>query len=71
MTKPAFLICFSLCLVLAQPITAQESPFEESSDSVSPDKKWEYKCAEYGLGQCAPEIVKTGTTQVVLDLIKS
>ncbi len=36
--------------------------------SISPDKKWEYKCAEYGLDQCAPEIVKTGTTQVVLDL---
>ena len=38
------------------------------SSSLSPDKQWEYKCAEYGLGQCAPEIVKAGTTQVVLDL---
>jgi hypothetical protein len=34
----------------------------------SPDKKWEYKCAEYGLGQCAPEIVKARTGKVVLDL---
>jgi uncharacterized protein YecT (DUF1311 family) len=39
-----------------------------SASSVSPDKQWEYKCDEYGLGQCAPEIVKSGTTQVVLDL---
>jgi hypothetical protein len=39
-----------------------------SSSSVSPDKQWEYKCDEYGLGQCAPEIVKAGTTQVILDL---
>ena len=39
-----------------------------TSSSLSPDKQWEYKCAEYGLGQCAPEIVKAGTTQVVLDL---
>jgi len=36
--------------------------------SVSPDKRWEYKCAEYGVGQCAPEIVKAGTAEVVLDL---
>ena len=39
-----------------------------SASSVSPDKQWEYKCDEYGLGQCAPEIVKAGTTEVVLDL---
>jgi hypothetical protein len=48
---------------------AQESsPAKEGRGSVSPDKKWEYKCDEYGLGQCAPEIVKAGTTEVVLDL---
>jgi hypothetical protein len=44
------------------------TPTTFASDWISPDKHWEYKCAEYGLGQCAPEIVKTGTTQVVLDL---
>ena len=39
-----------------------------SASSVSPDKQWEYKCDEYGLDQCAPEIVKAGTTEVVLNL---
>jgi hypothetical protein len=35
-----------------------------ASESVSPDKQWEYRCAE---GHW-PEIVKAGTTQVVLNL---
>ncbi len=53
--------------------SAQESNKEPAAaapnpSSVSPDKKWEYKCAEYGLDQCAPEIVKAGTADVVLDL---
>jgi hypothetical protein len=39
-----------------------------SASSVSPDNQWEYKCDEYGLNQCTPEIVKTGTTDVVVDL---
>jgi uncharacterized protein YecT (DUF1311 family) len=39
-----------------------------SASSVSPDKHWEYQCDEYGLDQCAPEIVKPGTTEVILDL---
>ena len=52
-----------------QPINAQESPSAgKENASISPDKQWEYKCAEYGAGQCAPEIVRTGTTQVALDL---
>jgi len=44
------------------------SASSSSTSSVSPDKQWEYKCDEYGLGQCAPEIVKAGTTDVVIDL---
>jgi uncharacterized protein YecT (DUF1311 family) len=52
----------------AQPVSEPEQTPSSSSGSVSPDKKWEYKCAEYGLDQCAPEIVKAGTTEVVLDL---
>jgi uncharacterized protein YecT (DUF1311 family) len=53
--------------------SAQESDKEPAAaapnpSSVSPDKQWEYKCDEYGLDQCAPEIVKAGTTEVVLDL---
>src|SRR5438876_10824372 len=39
-----------------------------SARSVSPDKQWEYKCVEYGAGECLPQIVKAGTTQVVVDL---
>jgi len=52
----------------AQSVSEPEQTPSSSSGSVSPDKKWEYKCAEYGLDQCAPEIVKAGTTEVVLDL---
>jgi sugar lactone lactonase YvrE len=37
-----------------------------ASDWVSPDKQWEYKLADNRF----PEIAKTGTTQVVLDLDK-
>ena len=39
-----------------------------ASTSVSPDKKWEYRCAEFGTGQCAPEIVNTATKEVAVDL---
>ena len=52
------------------PAPAPAAAASPASSSLSPDKQWEYKCAEYGLGQCAPEIVKAGTTQVVLDLIE-
>jgi hypothetical protein len=40
------------------------TPSTFASDWVSPDKQWEYRCAE---GQWS-EIVRAGTTQVVLDL---
>ena len=53
--------------VTPSPASTRESSSEQA-ESVSPDKKWEYKCAEYGLDQCAPEIVRAGTTEVVLDL---
>jgi hypothetical protein len=39
-----------------------------SPTSLSPDKKWEYKCLEYSAGDCLPQIVKAGTTQRVVDL---
>jgi hypothetical protein len=35
---------------------------------LSPDKKWEYNCVEYGAGACVPHIVKAGAAEVVLDL---
>ena len=56
----------SLLLPLA-PLHAQTLA-SSSASSVSPDKQWEYKCDEYGPDQCAPEIVKAGTTEAVLDL---
>lgn len=34
---------------------------------ISPDKSWEYKCVEHD-GKCLPQIAKTGTTQVAVDL---
>ena len=52
----------------AQPVSEPEQTLSSSSDFVSDDKKWEYKCAEYGLDECAPEIVKAGTTEVAVDL---
>jgi hypothetical protein len=59
----------SLCVALGQPTNAQESPSTgRQNASISPDKQWEYKCAEYGVDQCAPEIVRSGTTQVAVDL---
>lgn len=36
--------------------------------TVSPDKRWEYKCTEYASGYCYPEIVETETTDRVVDL---
>ena len=52
----------------AQSVSETGSASSSSTSSVSPDKQWEYKCDEYGLDQCAPEIVKPGTTDVVVDL---
>jgi hypothetical protein len=40
------------------------TPSTFASDWVSPDKQWEYRCVDGNW----PEIVKAGTTQVVLDL---
>ena len=44
------------------------TPSTFASDWISPDKQWQYNCVEYGGGECFPQIVKAGTTQVVLDL---
>src|SRR5438309_6393354 len=47
---------------LAQEATA-------STNSISPDKQWEYRCQPYGsLGQCAPVILKAETNHEVIDL---
>jgi hypothetical protein len=47
-------------------IDSSGSPRTLASDWVSPDKQWEYKLADNRF----PEIAKTSTTQVVLDLDK-
>lgn len=52
----------------AQSVSVTGRTSSSSASSVSPDNQWEYKCDEYGLDQCAPEIVKPGTTDVVVDL---
>jgi hypothetical protein len=52
----------------AQSVSETGRTSSSSASSVSPDNQWEYKCDEYGLNQCAPEIVKPGTTDVVVDL---
>ena len=52
----------------AQSVSETGRASSSSASSVSPDNQWEYRCDEYGLDQCAPEIVKPGTTDVVVDL---
>jgi uncharacterized protein YecT (DUF1311 family) len=52
----------------AQSVSESRRSSSSSASSVSPDNQWEYKCDEYGLNQCAPAIVKSGTTDVVVDL---
>jgi hypothetical protein len=47
-------------------ISAQDrSP---SPGSISPDKKWEYKCVAYYDSECSSQMVKAGTTEVVVNL---
>jgi hypothetical protein len=62
--------CFSTFVFLAVSFTftvAQKS--SSTSDSISPDKRWEYRCEPYAdHAECRPEIVRAGTTEVVLDL---
>ena len=52
-------------------IDSSETPSTFASDWVSPDKQWEYKLVDGNSPEVKfPEIVKDGTTQVVLDLDK-
>ena len=62
--------------MISPPTQAAQSPNAQASsgsksepapDSFSPDKEWEYTCEEYGIGQCAPEIVNATTSDIVLD----
>jgi hypothetical protein len=57
-SKHASIVVFALFAA------ALGTPTTFASDLVSPDKQWEYRCVDGNW----PEIVKAGTTQVVLDL---
>jgi len=65
-TRPVALIFACLGTMLFALSAQERSP---SPRSLSPDRQWEYKCAEYD-GECSPEIVKADTTEVVLNLDK-
>jgi hypothetical protein len=72
MMRTSLLLAIAGLLIALAPASAQESDKEPAAvtpnaSSVSPDKKWEYKCVEYN-GVCWSQIVKAGTTQVVVDL---
>jgi hypothetical protein len=48
-------------------LTAAQEP--STSDSISPDKRWEFRCEPYpNHAECMPKIVRAGTTEVVVDL---
>jgi hypothetical protein len=64
-----FFIAIAACAVNCGFSNAQDSsPAKENHASISPDKEWEYKCAPYYDDECASQLVKTGTTDVVVDL---
>ena len=65
-TRPVTLTFACLGTLLFALSAHERSP---SPSSISPDRQWEYKCAEYD-GECSPEIVKADTTEVVLNLDK-
>jgi hypothetical protein len=65
-TRPVALIFACLGTMLFALSAQERSP---SPRSLSLDRQWEYKCAEYD-GECSPEIVKADTTEVVLNLDK-
>ena len=55
--------CLGLC---AQ--THAQSPSPSEVKNLSPDKKWEYDCPYSIEYECAPEVVKAGTNETVVDL---
>jgi hypothetical protein len=66
MNKRSVPLTFACLGTILFSVSAQErSP---SPSSVSPDKKWEYKCVAYYDSECSPQMVKAGTTEVVMNL---
>jgi hypothetical protein len=45
-----------------------QSPSPPEVKNLSPDKKWEYDCPQSIEYECAPEVVKAGTNETVVDL---
>ena len=45
-----------------------QSPSPSEIKNLSPDKKWEYECPQSIEYECAPEVVKAGTDEIVVDL---
>jgi hypothetical protein len=45
-----------------------QSPSPPEVKNLSPDKKWEYDCPQSIEYECAPEVVKAGTDEIVVDL---
>ncbi len=45
-----------------------QSPSPSEVKNLSPDKKWEYDCPQSIEYECAPEVVKAGTNETVVDL---
>jgi hypothetical protein len=69
MKEFAAVVVIAACGISCGVSHAQESPARgQDHHSLSSDKKWEYKCVPYGDGlTCFPQIVKTGTNEVVMD----
>ena len=45
-----------------------QSPSPPEVKNLSPDKKWEYDCPQSIEYECAPEVLKAGTNEPVVDL---
>jgi hypothetical protein len=66
MNKTSVTLTFASLGTILFSVGAQErSP---SPKSISPDKKWEYRCVAYYDSECLPQVVKAGTTEVVVNL---
>jgi hypothetical protein len=65
-------IAITACAIDCGVSNAQQSPTAQPSPSltsISPDKRWEYRCEPYAdHTECRPMIVRAGTTEVVLNL---
>ena len=66
---PRRAIVLALVAVVVAAVPGRLAAEEPTTASVSPDKKWEYTCEEFGKYQCAPAIIDTATKEVAVDLM--